>query len=157
MSDVTMLAGWDFTPDVLLFTTGGLKGVAYRGNMLFFIFYFPLCSHSFSLSRVKQEGSRQKARSIYTRRGSAYFVYPLFIVGSLPLFFCYVLPALGLLAAHRLPSLLFSFFLSLSLSSRPRPTWYIHMHVTDRVSFIELWLYVFSRATKTASAAARPE
>lgn len=65
---------------------------------------FPPTPHA----RVEQAGRIQAESTfyIYIRGGSAYFVYPLFIVGSLLLFFCYVLPAPGLLATRRLPSLL---------------------------------------------------
>lgn len=87
-------------------------------------FALPFLSLSLSPSltplraRASRAGGRIQAEStLYILGGSAYFVYPLFIVGSLPLFFCYVLPAPELLAAHRLPSpFLLFFFSSLSLS-----------------------------------------
>lgn len=47
------------------------------------------------LCRWEDPGRRERRRFIYIVRDSAYFVYPLFIVGWLALFFCYVLPASG--------------------------------------------------------------
>lgn len=115
--------------------------------MLFFIFYFPLPS------RASRAGGRIQAEStfyIYIRGGSAYFVYPLFIVGSLPLFFCYVLPAPGLLATRRLPSpLLFSFFLFLFPFAEAYVIYTrmcIFVAEVECRSFIELSSYIGSRA-----------
>jgi len=104
----------------LPFTTAEVeRSSLYRGNMLFLIFYFLARPSPSSRSPRRARAERKDPggkHALYILGGSAYFVYPLFIVGSLPLFFCCVLPVPGLLAAHRLPSLLSSPSLSLSLS-----------------------------------------
>lgn len=72
-------------------------------------------------------------------------------MGSLPLFFCYVLPVLGLFAAHRLPSLLSSFFSLFSVAQ----AYVIHTYACNWLRYIAYRItnvdtyYVWARATKT--------
>lgn len=70
-----------------------------RQHVVLYLLFPPTLTREWS--RRKDPGGKHV---LYIRGGSAYFVYPLFIVGSLPLFFCYVLPAPPrLLATHRPP------------------------------------------------------
>jgi len=110
----------------LLFTTGGLKGVAYRGNMLFFYLLF-----SPTLARVEQaEGSRRKACSIYTRRFS---IFRLSIIHcgqpSLVLLLCASCAGAARNAPTAFPTSLFVFSFFPFLFARHRG---LHVYVYSR-------------------------
>lgn len=138
----------------LLFTTGGLKGVAYRAATCCSLSFISPYPRARVKARRKDPGGKHVLYT-YTRGGSAYFVYPLFIVGSLPLFFCCVLPAPELFATHRLPSYFpfrFSFFFS-SLFARRQGLRNMCTYVyslprkpPECISFIELRSHIDSRA-----------